>query len=92
MRRRITEDQAARWMSAADTIRKISEMSEDLYVDFALDKNGIELTESEKAKVLKVLKSIVEGCAGWAYMFTPQSEWTGGENSVVNTPHVIDSV
>lgn len=92
MRRRITEDQAAKWMSVADTIRKISEMSEGLYIDFALDKNGITLSEGEKAKVLNVLSGIVDGCAGWSYMFTPQSEWTGGDNSVVNTPHVIDSV
>lgn len=83
---RIDKKTADCWSQLAAKLKQISELADQCELILLLRLNGEE-------KPLKVIRNILDAVNGQAYMFTPQTEWTGGDpsdsnNYKCNLPHI----
>jgi hypothetical protein len=75
MAERIDDKQAEHWSDIASKLRQISELIGQCQLTMLLK---LHITEG---KALQAIDNIAEAANGQAYMFTPQTEWTGGDSS-----------
>jgi len=83
----ISPDDAAKWRRLADKLKTISELVTDCHV-IALLELGI--TEGRPRERIEALS---DASSGLSYLFTPQTEWMGGDstspdNYKVRLPHI----
>jgi len=84
---KIDNSQAEHWSDIASKLRQISQLLDDCQLTLLL-----KLHVSD-GKALKAIDDIAESSNGMAYLFTPQSEWIGGDSSNPNNfkftlPHI----
>jgi len=74
MAERIPDETAALWSQLATNLNQISKLAEDcrLIVLLQLKSDG---------PPLQAIENIIDAASGQGYMFTPQTEWTGGDSS-----------
>jgi len=87
MATKIDKSQAEHWSDIASKLRQIEQLVSDCQLTLLLK---LHITDG---KALKTINDIAETTNGMAYMFTPQSEWTGGDSSNPNNfkftmPHI----
>lgn len=75
---------ADKWQGLSHRLAQISNLVEECRLVLLLELN---ITDPEH-KALKVVDAIADAVNGQSYMFTPQSEWTGGENFKIRAPHI----
>lgn len=75
MAERIPDEQAQHWAEIASNLRQISELIGQCQLVLLLKLN---ITEG---KALEALNAIEQAVSGQSYMFTPQTEWTGGDSA-----------
>ena len=75
MAERIPNETAALWSQLATNLNQISKLAEDCRLIVLLQLN---LTDGP---ALKAVEEIIDAASGQGYMFTPQTEWTGGDSS-----------
>ncbi|CAB4162736.1 hypothetical protein UFOVP785_100 [uncultured Caudovirales phage] len=85
--RYITPEQSAQWQELADKLQAMSKLADECYMLLVLD------MDIRGGKPLERIQAIQELVGGESYMFTPQTEWTGGdsakpENFKDRLPHV----
>jgi len=90
MSRHITPAKADQWSVIANKLRQASELLGECHVLLACD---LGITEG---KPMEAVVKAEDAVSGLAYMFTPQSEWTGGDSSDPNNfkfrpPHIASS-
>lgn len=84
MKHRIDKKEAELWQDVADKLRQAAQLVSDAQLILLLKLN---ITDKE-SRPLKFIDTVADNIAGGSYLFTPQSEWTGGDNFVVNLPHI----
>jgi hypothetical protein len=77
---------ADKWQGMAHRLSQMSNLVEECRLVLLLE---LGITDPEH-KALKVVDKIADAVNGQSYMFTPQSEWTGGENFKIRAPHICD--
>ena len=87
MSKEIDEKQYKSWSIIAGKLRQISELIGDCEVILMLDLKIVE------GKAFERIQDIIEAVNGQAYMFSPQSLWTGGDsmdgrNFIPTLPHI----
>lgn len=82
MAQRIEKETAEKWQRLAAKLKQISELAGECQMILMLELNVLD------GKPKAAIDAIEEAANGQSYMFTPQSEWTGGDNFVVNLPHI----
>jgi hypothetical protein len=86
---RIDTATADKWHRLATFWREVNERLEQIRLELLTD---LEITEG---RPLEEVDAALSACNGNAYMFAPQSEWTGGDSSdPVNfkwrAPHILN--
>lgn len=88
--RYIDEETAAKWRRLARLWREASQRLETIRLELLTELNVTEGRAIEEAE------QAIDAVKGNCYMFTPQSEWTGGdsevaENHKIRPPHIVNS-
>jgi hypothetical protein len=87
MNSKLSVSQAEHWSGVAKKLQQVSALIEECRLDLLLKLN---ITEG---RPLEAIDRIADAVNGQSYMFTPQTEWTGGDSSdpknfKVNLPHI----
>jgi hypothetical protein len=75
MAERIAPETAAKWSQVAAKLKQISELACECRMILMLE---LEIVDG---KPMKIIETIEDSASGQSYMFTPQTEWTGGDSS-----------
>lgn len=76
---------ADKWQKIATLFRTASDAMGQAELILKLELN---ITEG---RAVQEVERAIEALGGNAYMFTPQSEWTDGENFKTRPPHIVNS-
>jgi hypothetical protein len=84
--REMNEHETKLWQSCANSWKDASIALENVRMILMLQLE-------ETGKPLEILEKAIDAVNGQAYMFTPQTEWTGGDptdpkNFKINPPHI----
>ena len=71
----IDPKEAAHWSSIAEKLRQVSQLIGECRLTLMLELNVLEGPPSE------LIDNIESAINGGSYLFTPQTEWTGGDSS-----------
>ena len=82
----IDKNTADKWQKIATRLGQIAELASECELILLM-----ELDARPPQHALQVLEDIQEAVNGQAYMFTPQSEWIGGDNFKVRQPHIVNA-
>jgi hypothetical protein len=75
MAERITDQQAEHWSNIASKLRQVSSLIGDCRLLLMLQLN------MTAGRPLEAIEKLEDASAGMSYLFTPQTEWTGGDSS-----------
>lgn len=81
----IDETQAKHWQTIAMKLRQASDLLSECQLTLMLHLNVTEGPANDR------LNAVEHELNGLSYLFTPQSEWTGGESFKIRPPHVLSS-
>ena len=73
--RTITPKTADHWSRIATCLRQASELIDKAHLTLVMELAVLD------GKPLETIERLTEEISGLAYMFTPQTEWTGGDSS-----------
>lgn len=87
----IPDDQAKNWSDIAQNLKKIEELISECQMIMLLKLNR------NHGKAIDVINKIADSVSGQSYMFTPQTEWIGGDsqnpkNFKPTIPHIANDV
>jgi len=81
------------WHKVADWVHDMTCEMGDLWIDLVVKASECPNDTGEQLALLDLSKRLKEACDkmdGLAYLCRPQSEWLGGNKSVVRVPHIVD--